>query len=115
MASRKNPFLGKWRITEMEQWDLEFIDAEEEGYIEFDKAGQGDFQFGYVHGSLDCEIGTVEGRPRIEFSWDGNNELDPANCRGWAVLEDNGTMHGKITFHMGENSWFKAGRKTASV
>jgi hypothetical protein len=113
MAEKKNPFIGTWRITEMEQWDLEFIDAEEEGCIEFDKAGQGDFQFGYVHGSMDCEISIGEGRQRVEFSWDGNNELDPANGRGWAIVEKDGSLFGQIIFHMGEKSWFKAERKTA--
>lgn len=34
---KKNPFIGKWQITKMEQWDSDFINEEEEGYIEFGK------------------------------------------------------------------------------
>ena len=107
---KKNPFIGKWRITEMEQWDLDFIDEEEEGYIEFGKVDQGDFHFGYVQGSIDYEIETFEGKPRVEFSWDGTDEMDEAMGRGWSRIEDDGTMFGKIVFHMGERSWFKAKR-----
>ena len=110
MVRKKNPFLGKWRIAEMEQWDKDFIDAEEGGYFQFDKGGQGDFQFGYVHGSMDYEVETEDGKQRVDFSWEGTNELDETSGRGWVRLEDDGTLYGKIAFHMGERSWFKAER-----
>ena len=28
---KRNQYLGKWRITQMEMWDQEFIDMEKEG------------------------------------------------------------------------------------
>jgi hypothetical protein len=114
MAEKKNPFIGTWRITEMEHWDLDFIDAEEEGYIEFDRSGQGDFQFGYVHGSIDTEISMVEGKLRSEFSWAGNDEMDEVSGRGWAIIEKDGSLYGQIIFHIGERSWFRAVRKESS-
>ena len=107
---KKTPFLGKWHITEMEQWDSDYIDEEEDGYIEFSDGDLGDFHFGYVDGSMDCEIETVEGKPRVEFSWLGSDEMDAASGRGWARIESDGTMSGKVAFHMGERSWFKAER-----
>jgi hypothetical protein len=114
MASKKNPFFGRWRITEMEQWDSDYIDEEDEGYIEFGRGEQGDFQFGYVHGSMDCEIVKMEGKPRIEFSWEGNVELEEASGRGWAVVEKDGSLCGRITMHMGERSRFKALKSNGS-
>ena len=33
MPSRKNPLLGRWRITEMELWDTDFVDMLEPAYI----------------------------------------------------------------------------------
>jgi len=36
--------------------------------------------------------------------------MDEVSGRGWARIEDDGTMYGKIVFHMGERSWFKAKR-----
>ena len=59
----KSPLSGRWRIVSMEQWDEEFIDEEEEGYIEFDGNGMGSFHFGYVHGNMDCQATTREGQP----------------------------------------------------
>jgi hypothetical protein len=51
-----NPFTGRWRIVSMSAWDEEFINEEEEGYIEFDQYGHGDFHFGYVHGHMDSFV-----------------------------------------------------------
>jgi hypothetical protein len=31
-AKPKSPFVRRWRITWMEQWDQEFVDAEVEGW-----------------------------------------------------------------------------------
>jgi len=38
-----NRFIGKWRITEMEQWDQDYIDLEEPGYFRFHKDGLDEF------------------------------------------------------------------------
>jgi hypothetical protein len=54
-AKRTNPFLGHWRIIEMEQWDSDYIDMVVPGYVEFEKDGLGYFRFGTVQGELDCE------------------------------------------------------------
>lgn len=43
MATRKSPILGKWRITEMELWDADFLDMLEPAYIAFDPKGGGEF------------------------------------------------------------------------
>lgn len=107
---KKNPFIGKWNISEMEQLDSEYINEEEDAYFEFGKGNQGDFHFGCVQGSMDCEIETVDGKPRIAFSWDGTEEMDETSGRGWALVEDTGTLSGKLFFHMGDSGWFKAKR-----
>lgn len=107
---KKNPFIGVWHITKMEQSDIESIEEESEDkpYFEFGKGEQGDFSFACIHGSMDYEIETIDGKPRLEFSFDGHDEGDEVTGRGWARIENNGTMYGKLAFHMGEKSWFKA-------
>jgi hypothetical protein len=117
MAKRKpkppSPFTGRWRITHMDQWDQEFVDAEVDGYFEFDGKGGGEFQFGYVRGGMDCRLATRDGQPVVEWTWDGNDEMDPAQGRGWAVLKGD-ELHGLIVFHQGDESGFvavRAGRK----
>lgn len=71
MRQPHNPFKGRWRITWMEQWDQNFVDAEVDGYFEFDAKGVGSFQFGYVRGQIDYRPSTRDGQPCIEFTWDG--------------------------------------------
>lgn len=106
-SKQPNPFTGRWRIVSMEQWDQEFVDEEEEGYIEFDAKSMGSFHFGYVHGSMDCQQTTRDGVPAVEWTWDGNDEMDPAQGRGWAVVKGD-ELHGMLYFHGGDDSEFVA-------
>ncbi len=116
MARRRpkppSPFTGRWRIVSMSAWDEDFIDEEEEGYFEFDAKGGGEFHFGYVHGHMDCRLTTREAGSAVEWTWDGNDEMDPAQGRGWAVLRGD-ELHGMIFFHGGDDSEFVAKRADA--
>jgi len=49
-------YSGQWRITEMEQWDSEYLDMDVPAYITIDAQGSGDFQFGLVCGQLDGDV-----------------------------------------------------------
>jgi hypothetical protein len=109
-AKPKSPFTGRWRIVSMSAWDEDYIDEEEEGYFEFDEKGGGEFHFGYVHGQMDCRLTTRDGEPAVEWTWDGNDEVDPAQGRGWAVVNDD-KLHGMIFFHGGDDSEFVAKKK----
>ena len=107
----KSPFTGRWLIASMSAWDEDFINAEVRGFIEFDDAGGGgEFQFGYVQGSMSCRLTTREGEPAVEWTWDGSDEMDPARGRGWAVLKKGDELHGMIFFHEGDESEFVATR-----
>ena len=44
----------------------------------------------------------------VEFTWDGNDECDPASGRGWAQLQKDGSLRGRIYIHGGDDSGFKA-------
>ena len=109
-STQPDPFTARWRIVSMEQWEQDFVDEEEEGYIEFADNNRGSFHFGYVHGNMDCQLTTREGVPAVEWSWDGNDEMDAAQGRGWAVLK-NEELHGMIFFHGGDSSGFVAKKK----
>ena len=73
--------------------------------------GGGEFHFGYVHGHMDCKPTTREGEPAVEWTWDGNDEIDTAQGRGWAVAKGD-ELHGMIFFHGGDDSEFVAKRAT---
>ena len=105
----ESPFEGRWRIVSMSAWDQEYIDEEEEGFFEFEEKGGNEFHFGNVQGHMDCRQTTRDGEPAIEWSWDGNAEMDAAQGRGWAVLRGD-ELHGMIFFHCGDDSEFLAKR-----
>ena len=109
-AKAPNPFTGRWRIVSMTAWDEDYIDEEEEGFFEFDAKGGGEFHFGYVQGRMDCRLTTRDGELALEWTWDGNDEMDPAQGRGWAVVK-NDELHGMIFFHDGDDSEFVAKKK----
>ena len=111
-ANPKSPFAGRWRIVSMSAWDQDYIDEEEEGLFEFDESRGGEFHFGYVHGHLDCRPATRDGEPAVEWTWEGNDEMDSAEGRGWAVVKGD-ELHGMIFFHGGDDSEFVAKRAKA--
>jgi hypothetical protein len=111
--SLSSPFTGRWRIVTMSAWEQSFIDEEEEGYIEFGDKDRGQFHFGCVHGQMDCRLTTSDGEPAVEWTWDGNDEMDPAQGGGWAVLMGD-ELHGMIFFHQGDDAGFVAKKTGAS-
>jgi hypothetical protein len=108
--SKSNPFDGRWRIVSMSDWDKEYLHEECQAFIEFDKRSSGEFHFGYVHGFMDCRPAIRDGEPAIEWTWDGNDEMEPAHGRGWAVVKGD-ELHGMIFFHQGNDSEFVAKKK----
>ena len=103
-----NKFIGKWKITEMEQWDQEYIDLVEPGYVLFDKNDQGQFLFGTVNGFIDCRYDNKKSPKRVEFSWEGTSEYDPVCGRGWFEMKAEGSISGMLLIHNGDESWVKA-------
>jgi hypothetical protein len=77
---------GRWRITEMDNWDQEAIDLVQPGFIEFGEDGLGSLGFIVVTGDLDCRDADSDGQPGAEFSWQGSDEGDDASGTGWAAL-----------------------------
>jgi hypothetical protein len=105
----KSPFLGRWNITSMSNRDEDYVNEEVQAFIVFEPSRRGDFHFGYVRGDIDYRDVLRDGKPAVEFSWDGNDEMDPAQGRGWAVLDDD-RLNGMIFFHQGDESEFEAER-----
>ena len=99
----KNWVTGRWLIESMDQWDRDYIDAEVRGYFEFDAGGSGFFQFGYVQGQADYRLVERDGKPAVEFTWDGNDEMDAAQGRGWMVF-DGDELKGMLFIHHGDES-----------
>jgi hypothetical protein len=108
-------FVGWWRIVEMELWDADVIDLVAPAFIEFGKDLSGRFGFVVVDGWMDCRVVERSGRPCVEFSWEGTDEGDEVSGRGWAVVADDGALVGRIFFHLGDDSGFRAVRTEATA
>ena len=59
--SESRGIIGRWCITEMDNWDHEAVDLVKPGFIEFDEDGLGELGFIAVTGELDCRDGTLWG------------------------------------------------------
>ena len=110
----KSPFTGSWRIVSMSAWEDDFLNEGVEAFVAFNDKGSSEFHFGNGQGHMDCRLTTRDGEPAVEWTWDGNDEMDPAQGRGWAVLKGD-ELHGMIFFHEGDDSQFVAKRKDAKA
>ncbi len=112
MASR---IAGSWRIVEMDLWDREAIDLIGPAFIKFNADGTGHFRFIAVEGYLDCRDAERADQPRVDFTWEGNDDGARASGRGWVQLEADGSLRGHIFFHAGDDSGLRAVREEGSV
>lgn len=103
-------YTGRWRIEEVAMWDSDYLDMEVEAYIEIEPNGSGEFQFGLVSGQIDGGVIKDGKNQRFEFTWDGNDENDPASGSGWLKLKDKNSINGEIEFHQGDRSSLVAER-----
>ena len=99
-------FAGRWRIVEMDNWDNDFLDLVEEAHITFQGGSDGEIIFGALTGFLDVRYGSRDGSACAEFSWEGNDENDPACGRGWAAIGTAGRLVGHFYIHNGDDSGF---------
>lgn len=100
--------IGTWRIVDMQLWDADALDLLGPAFLEFSSEGHGEFQFVAVHGFMDVRFEEHDGRPRAEFSWEGDDEGDQRSGRGWAALAEDGSLVGCVFFHMGDDASFSA-------
>ncbi len=103
----ESPYVGTWRITEMEGWDPAYIDLTGPGYVAIGRKDTGFMQYGAVEADLDYRIEEIGNTQRLAFSFQGFDEGDPISGRGWAVV-DGDKMTGRIHIHRGDEAPFQA-------
>lgn len=103
-------YTGTWHIYEMEQWDEDYFNMEVQAYIEIESNNSGCFQFGLVNGEIDGRIVDYAHGKRFEFTWEGNDECDPASGCGWLRMKEEDLLEGEFRFHKGDSSTFLARR-----
>lgn len=100
------PLLGKWRLTETDEWDKRYLDLAGPAFIRFDDDGQGEMAFGALQAGLSCDTGPL----LIFFSFEGFDEMDPIHGSGTAELLDDGSLELEISIHLGDDITLKARR-----
>jgi hypothetical protein len=103
-------FTGRWRISETELWAQDALDMIAPAHLTFDANGLGHFQMIAVEGGIDSRFT----QNRVEFSWSGTDDGDPASGRGWAA-QNGEVLTGRVYFHRGDDSSFVAHRERRSV
>jgi hypothetical protein len=111
---KTSDFVGRWRITSMEMWDEDYIDMEVKAFIDIAKGRTGEFQFGLVSGFIDCHLAEGPRGKRLEFTWEGMDEMDECSGSGWVELSSPSLLDGHIKFHGGDASDFQARRTKSS-
>ena len=102
---------GKWRIVAMPDYEADYPDMMEPAYIHFHGSGSGDFAFGCVTATFT----TATDAEAVEFTWQGNDEMDEAQGHGWAELQPDGSLKGQICCHSGDEVDFIAHRWSSST
>lgn len=92
----------------MELWDQEAVELVGPGYFEFGPNNAGSFGFVAVEGWMDIRQRVREGRPGVEFSWEGWDDGEQTSGRGWAALTSEGSLEGRIFIHRGDDCAFRA-------
>jgi len=59
---------------------------------------------------MDCRFSEKDGKPLVDFSWEGMTDMDQASGRGWATVEDGRMLVGRLYTHFGEEYGFEARR-----
>lgn len=67
--TRKNSFIGRWKIIEMRTWNQDYVNMEVPGHFTFKQRDSGHFQFGPARSEMDCRVTNVAVQLRLEFSW----------------------------------------------
>ena len=106
MSRLVEPFLGRWRIDHMDDYDRDYLDLVEPAFIQFDRDGSGEFVFGAVTGQLDCRYD----KTGVAFTWQGQDEMDDVSGRGCAERKSDSTIVGHLYRHLGDDSGFTAYR-----
>jgi hypothetical protein len=61
-----------------------------------------------VCGEIDGRIVDYADGKRFEFTWEGNDECDPASGSGWVRIKEKDALEGEFRIHPGDSSTFSA-------
>ena len=92
--------VGRWRITDADLWDRDYLDMAEPAYLQIGSNGWVEFAFGCVTASGELEYS----RTIVFFRWSGFDEGDEVSGDVSAELQDNGTIEIELSFDNGDDA-----------
>jgi hypothetical protein len=104
----KNGLVGRWHLVETDHWDQDALDLEQPAFVAFKADRTGELRMIAIEAWLDCRYSRRDGQPFVEFTWEGWDDSLPRSGRGWATLDKDGALSGRLFFHMGDESAFRA-------
>lgn len=107
----KKALTGKWRVVELPDLSEDYLGLTPDPHVQLkvSKTGEvdGTYQFGLQSGELDGKVETAEnGSPRITFTFEGNDEMDPVHGFGTATLTATNALTGEMRYHMSDTDRF---------
>jgi len=111
--ANRSLIVDTWRITQTELWDPDALDLVGEAFVRFGSEQLGELAMIALRADVDYRLETKDGKPRVEFSFEGDDDGDPCSGRGWAVLDDDNVLRGRLYIHRGDDSAFEAVRADA--
>jgi len=106
-------YVGSWRVTEMSNWDRDYIDRVAPGRLVVKANGTGTLRFGLVEAELDCRMEDVGVAEHLAFTFAGTDEMEETCGHGWAVACGS-RLEGRLYFHRGDDTTFNARRERKS-
>ena len=95
---------GKWQIMSMAMWNKDYFDMIEPAYISFNDKDEGILVFGCISARLTCSLTTTD----VDFTFEGQDEMEATSGEGWAELQPDGSLEGEISFQNGDETSFTA-------
>ena len=110
-STGKADISGKWRVAELPDLDDDYLDLSPDPHVmlKVQRRGDidGDYEFGAESGVIDGRLEPLtDGRMRLTFTFEGEDELDPVHGYGEAILTDENTMEGFMRYHLGDTYRF---------
>lgn len=108
-SSKSTSISGHWRIVWMEEWEQDYVDLVEPGYVRIDDKGYGDFMFGVVTGGFHVN----PEKRHFDSKWEGSDECDEARGEIDGTIDEEGNegnLCGTISFWNGDESDYRAVR-----
>ena len=103
-------FTGTWDVVSSPDFDDDYLSMEVAPYVKLRQEGnrvEGEYQLGLQTGDLD---GRLEGGDRIQFTFEGMDEMDEVHGAGTATVKGD-QMTFMLMYHMGDDFTFECKRR----